>query len=74
MQQNSRDYVRRYWFFLIIIFLVLFFQKNHVLIEEGNPSKKIEIVQEELDGDRDDNVNLGNLLKTSVRPWRMWES
>ena len=73
MEQNSGVYVRRYWFFFIIIFLVLVFLKKHVLIEEGNPSKKIEIVQEELDGDTDDNVNLGNLLKTSVRLWRMWE-
>ena len=32
------------------IFLVLFSKKNHSFIVEGNPSKNVVIVEEELDG------------------------
>ena len=40
------------------------FKENHVLIEEDNPSEKIVLIEEELDGiDRDDIVNLEDLLR-----------
>ena len=40
------------------------FKEDHVLTEENNPSEKIVLVEEELDGiDRDDIVNLEDLLR-----------
>ena len=40
------------------------FKKNYVLIEEDNPSEKIVLIEEELDGiEKDDIVNLEDLLR-----------
>ena len=52
-------------FFYVSSFI---FKENHVLIEEGNPSEKIAIVEEELNGiDRDEIVNLVDLLRLALR-------
>ena len=55
---------------ILIFFYVssFIFKENHVLIEEGNPSEKIAIVEEELNGiDRDEIVNLQDLLRLALR-------
>ena len=40
------------------------FKEHHVLIEKDNPSEKIVLIEEDLDGiDRDDIVNLEDLLR-----------
>ena len=55
---------------ILIFFYVssFIFKENHVLIEEGNPSEKIAIVEEELNGiDRDEIVNLVDLLRLALR-------
>ena len=50
----SRAYDKRFSY-MVYCFI---FKKNHGFIEEGNPSEKVTIVEEELDGiDRDDIVN-----------------
>ena len=55
MRSNREDHICRYW-------LVLFFLKNYVFIEEGNPSEEV-VIAEKLDGiDIDD---LGNLEDSS---------
>ena len=55
---------------ILIFFYVssFIFEENYVLIEEGNPSEKIAIVEEELNGiDRDEIVNLEDLLRLVLR-------
>ena len=55
---------------ILIFFYVssFIFKENHVLIEEGNPSEKIAIVEEKLNGiDRDEIVNLQDLLRLALR-------
>ena len=45
--RNRGDYVCRYWIFYLSSFI---FKESHALTEEHNPSEKIVIVKEELDG------------------------
>ena len=46
------------------IFLVLFSKKNHVSIEENNPSEKVVLVEERLNRvDIDDTANLEDLAR-----------
>ena len=57
-------------FFYISSFI---FKGNHALIQEDNPSEKIIIVEEELDGnDRDDIGNLEDLLRLVLINEECW--
>ena len=71
MKQSPGDYVRRFWFFYVSSFI---FKENHVLIEEDNPSEKIVIFEEELDGfDRDGIGNLDVLWRLVLINKECWD-